>query len=74
MKTPRRIEIPSFPGGKRLAVTTSFDDGLTLAVRQRVVIAANRASAFNPSGMPVTLKLDDRLFDVPAGQTVSLAD
>ena len=43
------------------------------AARQRIVLAANRASAFNPSGTPVTLKLDERLFDVPSGQTVSLA-
>ena len=42
------------------------------AARQRIVIAANRASAYNPNGMPVTLKLEDRLFDVPAGQTVPL--
>jgi len=42
------------------------------AARQRVVIAANRATAFNPSGMPVTLKLDDRLVDIPGGQTVPL--
>ena len=42
------------------------------AARTRVAIAANRASAYNPSGIPVSLKLDDRLFDVPAGCTVSL--
>jgi peptidoglycan/xylan/chitin deacetylase (PgdA/CDA1 family) len=42
--------------------------------RKRMVIAANRATAYNPSGLPVTLKLDDRLIDIPGGQTVSLAE
>lgn len=40
--------------------------------RKRMVIAANRASARNPSGTAVTLKVDDRLVEIPAGQTVSL--
>lgn len=40
--------------------------------RNRMVIAANRASAHNPSGIPVTLKLDDRLHEVLPGQTTSL--
>ena len=42
------------------------------AARQRIVIAANRATAFNPSAQPVTLKADGRLLDVPGGQTISL--
>lgn len=42
------------------------------AARNRIVIAANRGSAYNPSGLPVTLKLDDRLLDVLPGQTTSL--
>jgi len=44
------------------------------AARNRLVIAANRASAFNPSGITVTLKADGKLIDVPGGQTVSLAE
>lgn len=50
MKTPRRIEIPSFPGGKRLAVTTSFDDGLTFD--RRIV------QAFNEWGLKATFNLN----------------
>lgn len=42
------------------------------AARRRVVIAANRATAFNPSALPVTLKVDGRLVDVPAGQVKPL--
>lgn len=40
--------------------------------RQRLVIAANRASAFNPSALSVTLKADDRLLTIPPGTTVPL--
>jgi len=40
--------------------------------RRRVVIAANRATAFNPSGRPVTLKVDDRMVDIPPGGTATL--
>ena len=43
------------------------------AARQRIIIAANRGSACNPSGRPVTLLLDGRPINVPAGQTISLA-
>ena len=42
------------------------------AARQRVVIAANRASAFNPSGVPVTLNVDGRLVDVAPGAVLAL--
>lgn len=42
------------------------------AARQRMVIAANRASAFNPSAVPVTLSVDGKLVTVPAGQTTTL--
>jgi peptidoglycan/xylan/chitin deacetylase (PgdA/CDA1 family) len=42
------------------------------AARQRMVIAANRATAYNPSAVPVTLKADNQLIDVPAGQTIQL--
>ena len=42
------------------------------AARQRIAIAANRASVLNPSGIPVWLKADERLMEIPAGQTVSL--
>lgn len=43
------------------------------AARQRMVIAANRRTAFNPSGMPVTLVVDGKPVDVPPGQTVTFA-
>ena len=42
------------------------------AARQRLVVAANRLTAFNPSGMPVTLSVDGTLVDVPGGETISL--
>ena len=42
------------------------------AARQRLVIAANRRTAFNPSALAVTLKADGRLVDVPPGATVDL--
>lgn len=40
--------------------------------RRRVQIAANRATAFNPSALTVTLNVDGRLVDVPPGKLVSL--
>jgi peptidoglycan-N-acetylglucosamine deacetylase len=40
--------------------------------RKRLVIAANRGSAFNPSALAVTLKADDRLLTIPPGTTVAL--
>ncbi len=40
--------------------------------RKRMVIAANRATAFNPSALSVTLNVDGELVDVPGGKTVSL--
>jgi len=40
--------------------------------RKRMIIAANRATAFNPSALAVTLNVDGELLDVSAGQTVSL--
>ncbi|MDD5349656.1 MAG: polysaccharide deacetylase family protein [Chthoniobacteraceae bacterium] len=42
------------------------------AARQRLVLAANRASAYNPSGIPVWVKAGDRLLAIAPGQTVSL--
>ncbi|MEI8062517.1 MAG: polysaccharide deacetylase family protein [Verrucomicrobiota bacterium] len=42
------------------------------AARQRLVIATNRASVFNPSALPVTINVDGKLFDVPAGKTLAL--
>ncbi len=41
------------------------------AARQRVAIAANRRTAFNPSALTVTLSVDGKLMDVPGGKTVS---
>jgi peptidoglycan/xylan/chitin deacetylase (PgdA/CDA1 family) len=40
--------------------------------RKRLVLSANRAMAYNPSGRSVTIKADDRLIEVPPGQTISL--
>lgn len=42
------------------------------AARKRVVIAANRRSAHNPSGVTVTLSVDGKLVDVAGGKTVGL--
>jgi len=42
------------------------------AARQRIVLAANRRSAFNPSAMAVSLNVDGRLLDVPGGKTIKL--
>lgn len=50
MTTPKRIEIPFFPEGKRIAVTTSFDDGHTF---DRRVVAA-----FNEWGLKGTFNLN----------------
>lgn len=43
------------------------------AARQRVQIAANRATAFNPSALTVTLNVDGKLVDLPPGKLVKLA-
>jgi len=40
--------------------------------RQRVQIAANRATAFNPSALAVTLNVDGRLVEVPPGGLAQL--
>jgi len=42
------------------------------AARQRVVVAANKRTAYNPSAVTVTLIADGKPVDVPAGQTVKL--
>ena len=42
------------------------------AARNRMVIAANKRSAYNPSGMTVTLTVDGKPVDVPPGQTVAI--
>ena len=42
------------------------------AARQCLVIAANRASVFNPSALPVTINVAGKLLDVPAGKTLAL--
>ncbi|MFA6566906.1 MAG: polysaccharide deacetylase family protein [Victivallales bacterium] len=42
------------------------------AARNRVVIAANLETAFNPSAITVSIKADNRIVDVPAGKTVRL--
>ena len=42
------------------------------AARNRVVIAANLKSAYNPSAVNVSLKANNKLIDVPAGKTVRL--
>jgi peptidoglycan/xylan/chitin deacetylase (PgdA/CDA1 family) len=43
------------------------------AARQRMVIAANRKTAYNPSAIPVTLVMGTTTVDVPPGQLVTLA-
>ncbi len=53
-KTPSRIEIPSFPNGKRIALTTSFDDGV---IQDRKVI-----KAFNEWGIKGTFNLNSGKF------------
>lgn len=53
MTTPKRIEIPRFPKGKRIAVTTSFDDGDTC---DRRIVAA-----FNEWGLKGTFNLNSGL-------------
>jgi len=50
MKAPSRIEIPRFPGNKRIAVTTSFDDGHTF---DRRIVAS-----FNDWGLKGTFNLN----------------
>lgn len=42
------------------------------AARKRMVIAANKRSAYNPSGIAVTLNVDGTLLDVQPGQFVTL--
>lgn len=54
---PRRIEIASFPGDKRIAVTVSFDDGV---VHDRRVI-----KAFNEWGLKATFNLNSGLLGKP---------
>jgi peptidoglycan/xylan/chitin deacetylase (PgdA/CDA1 family) len=49
-KSMARIEIPPFPGGKRIAVTTSFDDGV---VHDRRVV-----ESFNAWGLKGTFNLN----------------
>lgn len=42
------------------------------AARQRLVIGANRAVAYNPSAIPVTIKADGKVIVIPAGATVKI--
>ncbi|HBC88766.1 MAG TPA: polysaccharide deacetylase [Lentisphaeria bacterium] len=49
-KAPSRVEIPSFPNGKRIALTTSFDDGV---VQDRRVV-----KSFNEWGIKGTFNLN----------------
>lgn len=42
--------------------------------RQRLILAANRRTAYNPSALPVTIKINGtKLVDIPAGTLVELA-
>jgi len=36
------------------------------------VVAANRGSVYNPSGIPVTIEVDGRRQDVPPGATLQV--
>ena len=56
-QVPSRIEIPRFPGGKRVAVTLSFDDG-TAHDRQLVGL-------FNELGLRATWNLNSGALDTP---------
>lgn len=40
------------------------------AARERLVIAANNASAYNPSGIAVWLLVDEQVVEIPAGATL----
>jgi peptidoglycan/xylan/chitin deacetylase (PgdA/CDA1 family) len=40
--------------------------------RQRLVIAANRKSVYNPSAIPVTIEIGGKLMDIPGGLTQKL--
>jgi peptidoglycan/xylan/chitin deacetylase (PgdA/CDA1 family) len=42
------------------------------AARNRVVIAANLKTAYNPSAITVSIKADNKLIDVPSGKTIGL--
>lgn len=68
--TPTRIEIPAFPGGKRIAVTTSWDDG---RVYDRWVVELfnhlGLKGAFNPSALPVSLMVNGALCEAAPGLT-----
>jgi peptidoglycan/xylan/chitin deacetylase (PgdA/CDA1 family) len=44
------------------------------AARQRMVIAANRSTAYNPSAQTVTLLVDGVMVDALGGQMISLTD
>ncbi|CAN5620381.1 polysaccharide deacetylase family protein [soil metagenome] len=44
------------------------------AARQRMIIAANKMTAFNPSALPVTVAVDGRLLEIPGGQVFPLAE
>jgi len=44
------------------------------AARKRIVLAANRKTAYNPSGIPVTLNVEGKLIDVPPGRITPLTD
>lgn len=44
------------------------------AARRQLVVAANRKTAYNPSAIPVTLKVGDRLINVPPGRVTELGD
>jgi peptidoglycan/xylan/chitin deacetylase (PgdA/CDA1 family) len=43
------------------------------AARKRMIIAANRRTAMNPSAIPVTLNVDGQLVEVPPGKTIALS-
>ncbi len=42
------------------------------AARKAIVIAANKKSAYNPSAIPVTLLVGDKIIDIPPGVVTSL--
>ena len=42
------------------------------SARRRLVLAANRRSAIQSVGIPVTINVDGKVVDVPPGKTISL--
>jgi hypothetical protein len=67
------VELAPFFGDRRIALTTSWDDGRVYD--RRLVAAFNEwglKGTFNPSALQVTLRVGKQRVEVPAGQTIPL--